>query len=202
MARQQNLEALAERRRNQPINILDAAPVPAQDVAVPGVDLANRLANVAIAGQDNVDRAANAAARAADAARVEAANNEARRAAEAEASARVRARVQQRERAAAREAEEYREAHAAIEALERQEEAEAQRIKALEVDNRPKCCICGEKQSDDSIVLVNSCQHTQFCKICIVDWLDRKSTCPPCRADVTEVIYDYEISFKTGSFQT
>ncbi len=42
------------------------------------------------------------------------------------------------------------------------------------------CMICQEVLLDPMIL---KCGHT-YCKVCIVDWMKQKKTCPECRKDI------------------
>lgn len=46
-----------------------------------------------------------------------------------------------------------------------------------------ECCVCLESHQEDSMaVRLSKCGHI-FCKECVTEWLERKSTCPFCRLE-------------------
>jgi RNA polymerase subunit RPABC4/transcription elongation factor Spt4 len=47
-----------------------------------------------------------------------------------------------------------------------------------------ECVICQERVTHSNITKLQPCGHTNFCVPCIQIWLDQKTTCPMCRAEV------------------
>ncbi|CZR57494.1 related to RING finger domain protein [Phialocephala subalpina] len=51
------------------------------------------------------------------------------------------------------------------------------------------CVICLERVSEPAIA--QPCQHASFDFLCLISWLQERSSCPLCKADVTNVHYDF-----------
>ncbi|EFO96805.1 hypothetical protein CRE_17218 [Caenorhabditis remanei] len=63
-------------------------------------------------------------------------------------------------------------------------------VKLVDLDDK-QCTVCHE---DLSYPIKLECSHV-FCKTCIETWLDQKTTCPMCRAEVTK---DVDNEWKNG----
>ena len=50
---------------------------------------------------------------------------------------------------------------------------------------KKECCICLEKKPE----VVTECKH-QFCKECITTWYKRHISCPLCRVNIENKIYN------------
>ncbi|MCJ1392968.1 hypothetical protein MMC18_005840 [Xylographa bjoerkii] len=66
-----------------------------------------------------------------------------------------------------------------------------------EDDNFDPCVICLEAVSERAVA--SPCRHESFDFLCLVSWLQERSTCPLCKADVITVEYDWKSDegFKT-----
>ncbi|KAF8866159.1 hypothetical protein BDZ45DRAFT_700781 [Acephala macrosclerotiorum] len=52
------------------------------------------------------------------------------------------------------------------------------------------CVICLERISEPAVA--QPCQHSSFDFLCLISWLQERSSCPLCKADITTVHYDFK----------
>lgn len=55
-------------------------------------------------------------------------------------------------------------------------------------DSEDCCVICLERVSEQA--QANPCQHKSFDYLCLLSWLEQRTTCPLCKAEVTSVHYE------------
>ena len=57
------------------------------------------------------------------------------------------------------------------------------------IDSKDCCVICLDRVSEQAQAI--PCQHKSFDFLCLLSWLEQRTTCPLCKADVTRVLYDF-----------
>ena len=56
-------------------------------------------------------------------------------------------------------------------------------------DSEDCCVICLDRVSEQA--RANPCQHKSFDYLCLLSWLEQRTTCPLCKAEVVSVHYDF-----------
>lgn len=71
------------------------------------------------------------------------------------------------------------------------------RIDNAEEEN--PCVICLDRISEPAIA--QPCQHSSFDFLCLISWLQERSSCPLCKSDVTTVHYDFDFEKKYKTYE-
>src|SRR5271156_6589372 len=60
---------------------------------------------------------------------------------------------------------------------------------ASNTDSEHCCVICLDRISEQA--WANPCQHKSFDYLCLLSWLEQRTTCPLCKAEIVSVHYDF-----------